>query len=271
MKPKFDLVLNIGNTTLGGAFFLEDLIKETFHLSSRPLLEKSFLEILEDKSIRRALIGSDNDQAGKLAKDLLEKLEIPFSFIDHKKLSITLDVEEPKEVGDDRIANTYGALHLHPDTDLIVIDMGTAVSFDVITKDRSFIGGAIYPGVHISVKALAEYTDKLPLVDIAKPSSCVSRTTVGNIQSGIYYGLIGTIEKIIKEVKTTRLSKGKVKIVVTGGLASNVDAHPDSSVTASFRNNLEKDLKSIVNYFEPDLSFLGLYQILKEKGSKTKS
>lgn len=264
MTVKCDLVLDIGNSTLGGAFFQDDALLETFHLPTRPLSPAKLQDLLKGKKIRSAMIGSDNMSAEKVARDVLHALKIEFHSIDPKKISIVLDVEKPEEVGNDRIANTYGALASHPDSNCIVIDMGTAVTFDVIGKERRFLGGAIYPGVYISAKALAEYTEKLPLVPIEKPKSCLSRSTIGNIQSGIYYGLLGTIERIVKEIKSSRFAKSKVVVIATGGLAGTQE-RPDSLVSAEFRLNLENDLKGIVDYFEPDLTFIGLYQIIKER------
>lgn len=196
---------------------------------------------------------------------MLKKEKIPFYEVDPEKLSLILDVEVPQEMGIDRIANCYGALSVHPDGDSIVVDMGTAVVFDVVTKGKRFLGGAIYPGVQITAQALHDYTAKLPLVEVAKPPSALSRSTIGNIQRGIYYGLVATIEKIVKEIKRTRFSQSKVNVIATGGLASNVERKVDSFLSAQFRLDLENDLKGIVDYFEPDLTFLGLHQILNEQ------
>lgn len=259
----FDLVLDVGNSTVGGAFFENDALVESFHLPSRPLSESAFKEALKKKNVKRALIGADNLNAGHIASSVLKEKKIPHAFVDSSQISVILDVEAPQEVGADRIANTYGALYAHPHANVIVIDMGTAVTFDVIAKERRFLGGAIYPGLYLSAKALSQATDKLPLIPIEKPKSCLSRSTIGNIQSGLYYGLLGTIERILKEIKTARFAKSKVVVVATGGLTAA--DHPDSFLSAHLRSDLEQDLKGIVDYFEPDLTFLGLHQILKER------
>ncbi len=261
---KQNLVLNIGNTTLSFAIFEQDLLIDSFCLSARPLSGQKFQEILKNRKIQYALIGSDNTLSEKIAKDVLTRLKIPFSMIQHDLLSVRLDVEKPEEVGNDRIANVYGALYCHPSTDSIVIDMGTAVTFDVIAKEGRFLGGAIFPGVYLSAKSLADYTDKLPFVAVAKPKSCLSRSTEGNIQSGIYYGLIGTVEKILNEIKSVRFSSTKVTVIATGGLAGE-NNEADPSLAEDFWTDLEKDLKECVDYFEPDLTFIGLNQILKEQ------
>jgi pantothenate kinase type III len=260
----FDLVLDVGNSSVGGAFFESSSLVETFHLSSRPLSKEKLIAQIKKRPVRAAMLGADNFNAGHIAKEALDELSIPYFFVDSSELSILLDVENPEEVGADRIANTYGALYTHPEANSIVIDMGTAVTFDVIAKERRFLGGAIYPGPYLSAKALSDAADKLPVVPIEKPKSCLSRSTIGNIQSGLYYGLIGTIERIVKEIKSARFSHSKVVVIATGGLTKS-DLGPDSFLSAKFRMDLENDLKGLVDYFEPDLTLLGLHQMLLEK------
>jgi type III pantothenate kinase len=159
-------------------------------------------------------------------------------------------------------------LILHPYTDSIVIDMETALTIDIITKEKVFLGGVICPSMNLSAKALAENTDKLPLVSIDKPKTCLSKSIAENIQSGIYFGLIGTIEKIVEEIISLRFSHSDIKVIATGGLAGYSDCD-DLQNNEELRNNLEKDLKVVVDYFEPDLTFIGLYQMLKEQAMQT--
>src|SRR5687768_11239394 len=104
-----ELVLDIGNSFLAGAFFQNGQLKNTFLLPSRPLDAEAFRTIVEKHSVKIALIGSDQTEAGNTASLVLKQLQIPFTKVTHKHLSIILDVEKPEEVGIDRIANTYGA------------------------------------------------------------------------------------------------------------------------------------------------------------------
>lgn len=242
-----DLILNIGNSFLSGALFKKGKMERTFHISSRPLDPEKLLDHLNREKIEVALIGSDQEGAERVARRVLDALEIPHSKITHEHLSIQLDVEVPQEVGIDRIANTYGALALFPGKDAIVVDLGTAVTFDVVLKERKFIGGAIYPGPKISAEALHHWTDKLPLVEVKKPNSPISRSTIGNIQSGIYYGLIGAVETMTQEMKKKH---PQAIAIATGGLA-----RPGSPFL--------EDLKNF--HFQPELTLLGSYEILKER------
>ncbi|PIS00576.1 MAG: hypothetical protein COT84_06660 [Chlamydiae bacterium CG10_big_fil_rev_8_21_14_0_10_35_9] len=267
MPDSFDLALDIGNSTLGGAFFQEELLIETFHLPVHPLKEKDLDPYIQNKSISQVIIGSDNIAAGLTCLRYFQAKNIPVFEVDSENLSLILDVEKPSEVGNDRIANSYGGLFAHPNTDLIIVDMGTALAFDVVARERRFLGGAIAPGLHIAAKALSEFTDKLPLVEIEKPKSCLSKSTIGNIQSGVYYGMIGTIEKIVSEIKNIHFGQGNVLVIATGSLANPAEAEADSSIFAKLRSDLEKDLKTTIDYFEPDLTFFGLHEILKEKAN----
>ncbi len=263
MGEKYQLVFDVGNTRVGVAFFQRDLIVETAHFMNNSLNEGNLESLIKDKEIDIALIGSVHYRIGLFILQFLKKRNIKVAELTTENLSIILDVESPKEVGADRIASTYGALYSHPGCDIIVIDIGTAVVFDVIAKERRFLGGAIAPGPHLSAKVLANNTDLLPLVEIRKPKSPVSKTTQGNIQSGIYYGLLGMIERLVKEIKSLFFGSGNAIVIATGGLSAAPD-EPESSVFAKFRSELESDLKTIVDFFEPDLIFFGYHEILKE-------
>lgn len=132
------LVLNIGNSFVSGAFFEKDRIAHSFHLSSRPLDKERFKKEIALHKPAFALIGSDNRKAGQMAAEALRELGVRYQEATHEKLSIGLAVDRPEEVGIDRIANTYGALMLFAGQDAIVVDMGTAVTFDAVSRSRKF-------------------------------------------------------------------------------------------------------------------------------------
>ncbi len=132
------------------------------------------------------------------------------------KIKIKNRYHHPSEVGADRIVNAAAAYHKYPRA-LIVVDFGTATTFDYISPKGEYLGGAIAPGIMISNEALFTHASKLPRVEIAKPAKVIGRRTIESIQSGIFYGYVsmvdGLVEKIKKEVKT------KPKVIATGGLA----------------------------------------------------
>src|SRR6476661_5024658 len=128
--------------------------------------------------------------------------------------------KNPAEVGADRIANsiaayeTYGKTHRLP---LIVADLGTATTFDVVTANGEYLGGVICPGPQIAAEALFQRAARLPRVDVRKPASVIGQTTIGAIESGLFYGYLGMVEAIIKRM-TDELG-GKATCIATGGLA----------------------------------------------------
>lgn len=132
------------------------------------------------------------------------------------KTGIRILYDNPKEVGADRIVNAAAASHEHPGPQ-IVVDFGTATTFDAIGPAGTYLGGAIAPGISISMEALFKEASKLPRVNIAKPESVIGRNTVQSIQSGLYYGYVSLVDGIIERMTTEM--KGQSRIIATGGLA----------------------------------------------------
>lgn len=133
------------------------------------------------------------------------------------KIPILNLYENPKEVGADRIVNAVAAFSKFGGP-CIVVDFGTATTFDCITKKGEYIGGLIVPGPILSAESLALHTARLPKVQIAKPDRFIGRNTTESIQSGLYFGYIALVDGIIERLKS-ELGTGS-KIVATGGLAS---------------------------------------------------
>ena len=134
------------------------------------------------------------------------------------KLPIKLDVEEPLTVGADRIANTLAASRIHK-TDAIVVDMGTATTYDCITADGTFLGGVIQPGIMISADTLFRRTAQLPATDIVPPKRVIARRTDECIRAGVLYGAVDSIDGIVRRIKKEWPSKQEPLVVATGGLA----------------------------------------------------
>ncbi|HOC18121.1 MAG TPA: type III pantothenate kinase [Vicinamibacterales bacterium] len=133
--------------------------------------------------------------------------------------------EAPAEVGADRIVNGVAAFERHGTADgrpraLVVVDFGTATTFDAITSRGEYLGGVICPGVTISADALFERAARLPRVDVRKPAAVIGRTTVGSMQSGLFYGYVGLVEGIVERMK--RELGAPAGCVATGGLAEMI-------------------------------------------------
>ena len=153
---------------------------------------------------------------------------------------IELDVDEPQNVGADRALNVIAAHSKHPG-DLIVIDFGTATTFDVVSSFGAYKGGIIAPGINLSLDALVNAAAKLPRIAIEAPasSSVVGRTTESQMIIGIYWGYVAMIEGLVERLK--REIGGPVTVVSTGGLASLFDKHT-----------------KVFDAIEPDLTIQGL-------------
>ncbi|MDO5613209.1 MAG: type III pantothenate kinase [Paracoccus sp. (in: a-proteobacteria)] len=129
-------------------------------------------------------------------------------------------VEPGSAVGPDRIVNTWAA-HVRHGGDLVVVDFGTATTFDVADTDGAYIGGVIAPGVNLSLEALHMGAASLPHVDVTMPPQVIGRNTVACIQSGIFWGYIGLVQGIVQKIRQERARP--MKVIATGGLAPLFD------------------------------------------------
>jgi len=133
------------------------------------------------------------------------------------RLPVQPRVDQGTTVGPDRLVNTAGAHDRHGGN-LIVVDFGTATTFDVVADDGAYIGGVIAPGVNLSLEALHMAAAALPHVDISKPPQVIGTNTVACMQAGVYWGYIGLVEGIVARIRAER--NRTMKVIATGGLAS---------------------------------------------------
>ena len=124
--------------------------------------------------------------------------------------------ENPREVGADRIVNAVAAFERYK-TGCIIVDFGTATTFDLVTPKGEYAGGAIAPGVTISADALYEAVAKLPRVEITRPTSVIGKNTVASMQAGLYYGYVGLVDEIVSRMQ--KQVDHPCKVIATGGLA----------------------------------------------------
>jgi len=157
------------------------------------------------------------------------------------ELPIDVRVDLGTQVGADRLVNTVGA-HDRYGGDLVVVDFGTATTFDVVASDGAYVGGVIAPGVNLSLKALHEAAAALPHVDVARPGSIVGKNTIACIQSGVFWGYIGLIEKIAANIREER--NCDMTVIGTGGLST------------LFRQGTE-----VFDKIDPDITMHGLFLI----------
>ena len=130
-----------------------------------------------------------------------------------------IKVDQPGEVGADRLLNCMAA-HTKFGGPLVIVDFGTATTFDVVDGDGAYLGGVIAPGINLSIEALHRAAARLPRIGIGRPQSVIGRATVPAMQSGIYWGYIGLVEGLVARIQAEY--GGPLKVVATGGLAPSV-------------------------------------------------
>ncbi|MFB6350531.1 MAG: type III pantothenate kinase [Bradymonadaceae bacterium] len=138
--------------------------------------------------------------------------------------SMPVRIPNPEEVGADRLINALAAWNLR-NVPQVVVDFGTATTFDAISMDGEYVGGAIAPGVTISSEALFETASKLPRVELTRPESVIGRTTVESMQSGLTYGYIGLVREIVGRMRAQL--EGEPRVVATGGRADLLADEPE--------------------------------------------
>ncbi len=158
-------------------------------------------------------------------------------------LGIDVRIEKPSEAGADRLVNTIGAYIGHGG-DLIVIDSGTATTFDVVGHDGAFEGGVIAPGINLSMQALHEAAAKLPRVAIKRPQHVIGLDTVGAMQSGVFWGYVALIEGLVDRIKAQY--ERPMTVIATGGVAS-----------------LFEGATAKIDKFDSDLTLKGLLEIYR--------
>lgn len=132
------------------------------------------------------------------------------------KTGVSILLDNPREVGPDRIVNAVGGHHLYGGP-LIVIDLGTATTFDVVSEKGDYLGGAIAPGIRIATDALFQRTARLPRVELVRPKHVIGRDTISAMRSGILYGYVGLIEGLVGRIQQELGTKARV--IATGGYA----------------------------------------------------
>ena len=244
------LAIDIGNTNIAIGVLEGEKLKATWRLGTdvhkladeyASILSTLFsLKSLQFTDIDHAIISSSVPPLITTFEELCKHYFNVVSIIVGSgiKTGVRISLDNPREVGADRVVNVAAAHRLH-EGPLIVIDLGTATTFDAISENGDYLGGAIAPGIEISAEALFQRAAKLPRVELVHPGKAIGKNSVSAIQSGIIFGYVGLIEGIVERMK--RELGGNVKVIVTGGLAEIIAKET-----------------SIIDVLEPDLTLLGL-------------
>lgn len=226
------ICLDVGNTNIKYAVFEGDTLKLSFrvateHKKTSDEYGGQLISILGNNGINPA------DITGGIISSVVPPLDYtldkmcavylkikPLMLVPGLKTGINLRVDNAREVGADRVVNNVAAVKKYG-FPLIVIDFGTATTFNVIDGKGEFIGGVIAPGIKGSLESLVNGTAKLPRVEIEKPATVIGKNTVTNMQSGIFYGFAGLVEYIVKKCKKEMRTEN-VKVIATGGFSQIV-------------------------------------------------
>lgn len=222
------LAVDIGNTKIALGIFKEDALIATWRLAtSMDKTADEYAVLLLSLLSREGLANHDIDEA------VLCSVVPPFTPVFEElcqryfstsplivgagvKTGVRICTDNPREVGADRVVNAAAAHRLYGGP-VIVIDLGTATTLDVVSKDGDYLGGVIAPGMAIAAEALYKHTAQLPRVELTRPKRVIGRNTVAAIQSGIIFGYIGLIEGLVARI---RQELGEdARVIATGGLA----------------------------------------------------
>jgi len=225
------LALDIGNTTVGIGFFKDEtLVKDWRVRSDREKTSDEYSIILLSLLGQAGLSPADISQV--IISSVVPPLTPIFQSLSQSlfgvrpvvvgpglKTGMPILYENPLEVGADRIVAAVAAFDKFGGP-CIVVDFGTATTFDAVSAKGEYLGGAIAPGILISAEALASRTAKLPRIEIVPPRKAIGRTTVASMQAGIYFGYVGLVNNIIAEVR--KELGPEAKVVATGGFAAEI-------------------------------------------------
>ena len=238
------LVVDVGNTNTVIGLFENDRLMCDWRIRSTPRITEDEFHIvianlfqsrqIKASAIHKTIISCVVPPMMKILDDYCVKyLGHSPCWIDAGSVNMPILYDNPEEVGADRLVNGIAAYHIYK-TSLIVIDFGTATTFDVITAQGEYMGGAIAPGIGIAAEALFKRASKLPRVELFNPpETVIGKNTVHSMKSGILYGYSEMVDGMVRRIKK-EMPEPEPKVIATGGLAplmQNISATIDSVET----------------------------------------
>ena len=220
------LVVDVGNTNVVLGLYRDDELVRSWRLATARdrtsdeygILARQLIDGSADHALDGAIIGSVVPPLnGTIAQMVQQYFGVEPLFVEPGvKTGIAIHVDNPQEVGADRIINCVAA-HERFGGPCVIVDFGTATTFDLVTANAEYVGGVIAPGLNISAEALFSRAARLPRVDIRRPPTVIGTNTVVNMQSGIYFGYLSLVDGILSRIKAE--VPGIKRVIGTGGLA----------------------------------------------------
>ena len=244
--PSNLLVVDVGNTNIVLGIYRGDVLVNSWRLATARertsdeygILAKQLVAESKITAFEGAIVSSVVPPLNTAMQWMIEKYfgVAPLFVEPGVKTGIAIHVDNPQEVGADRIVNCVAA-HERWGGPLCIVDFGTATTFDLVTADARYVGGVIAPGLNISAEALFARAARLPRVDIRRPPHVIGTNTVVNMQSGLYFGYLGLVDGILTRIK--REVPDLKSVIATGGLAALLAGdsehieHVDDNLTLS--------------------------------------
>ena len=257
------LAIDVGNTSISFGVFQDKKLIKKFNLTSDKKRSSDEYGVIIKSILSQNDLAQEQIDFAIMASvvptltDILKTAIKEYLGIDVLKVTTKINsgvkylLENPKELGADRIANARAAIDIAPNKNCIVVDFGTATNFDVVSKNCEFLGGAIAAGINISALALSNFTSLLPKIRVEKPPYAIGKNTVDCILSGLIIGHAKMIDGMIEEIEK-ELGE-KAVIIATGG----------------YNDIVKSSMKRKFDYIEPDLTLNGLrliYETQKSEG-----
>lgn len=226
------LSLDVGNTQIYGGVFDGEKMLISFRKNSKSGSSSDEVGIflrtvikengLDPKKIEKIVLCSVVPEVIYSLKGACQKYFgiSPFILQAGVKTGLKIKYRNPLEVGADRIANAVAATQMHPQKNIVIVDLGTATTFCAVTADRDYLGGSIIAGLKLSMEALEAKTAKLPSVEIVSRTEALGLSTVESLQSGLYYGHLGAMREIINKISVECFKGEKPFVIGTGGFSS---------------------------------------------------
>ncbi len=256
------MTIDVGNTNITVGVFRQDEVAANFRMTTKmPRTSDEYgmllITLLEQNDIRHGDV--EDAIIASVVPNVMHALEgavvkyfgiRPIVIEPGTKTGIRVVTENPRQIGADRIVDAAAAYELYGGP-VLVLDFGTATTYDLVDGSGAFVSGVTAPGIRISARALWEDAAKLPEIEILKPESILAKETISSMQAGLVYGQIGQTEYIIKHMIEESEMEG-IKVVATGGLGRIIANETD-----------------LIDVYDPNLTLKGMNLIYKKQNRKS--
>ena len=212
------LLIDVSNSFTKIGFASEKRLREVDRFPTAALTAARLARILRGREVRRVVVSSVVPEKNRAIQNAVPRGAGILWITSRIKLGISIDYPQPRSIGADRLANAAAVVSLYG-APAIVVDFGTAVTFDIVSRKGSYIGGVIAPGLEAMTNYLHQRTALLPKISLKEPASPVGKTTVGAMRAGAVIGYRGLVREILQEIRRDRFARSPVSVIATGGYA----------------------------------------------------